>query len=62
MSRRTWSRLLVLSALLVVLGFALPALTGDAPRGKNYALLIGVRDQRERSTPGHQRPTAGWAW
>ena len=43
MSRRTWFRLVLLSGLLVGLGFALPGWT-QAARGKRYALLVGVRE------------------
>jgi hypothetical protein len=42
MSRRTWIRLLLLSGLLIALGFVLPG-WARAPKGKKYALLVGVR-------------------
>jgi formylglycine-generating enzyme required for sulfatase activity len=51
MSRRTWLRLVLLSGLLVALGLLLPGWT-ETPKGKSYALLIGVRDyQRATLTP-----------
>jgi formylglycine-generating enzyme required for sulfatase activity len=51
MSRRMWVRLVLLSGLVVALAFALPGWT-EAPKGKSYALLIGVRDyQRATLTP-----------
>ena len=51
MSPRSWCRLVVLSGLLVWLGFAVPGWT-ETPKGKSYALLVGVRDYGGRSTLG----------
>src|SRR5947209_3062908 len=51
MSATTWFRLLGVSALAIVLGFVIPAWT-DTPKGKSYALLIGVKDYGERATLG----------
>src|SRR5262249_21794914 len=48
MSATTWFRLLGLSALLVVLGFAVPAWTPGKAKGKKYALLVGVKSYDHR--------------
>src|SRR5262245_59434417 len=42
MSPATWFRLLGVSALVLVLGFVIPAWT-QATKGKKYALLVGVK-------------------
>jgi formylglycine-generating enzyme required for sulfatase activity len=43
MSQRTWFLLVLLSGLLIGLGFVLPGWTA-APKGKKYALLVGVTE------------------
>jgi formylglycine-generating enzyme required for sulfatase activity len=54
MSPRTWFRLLVLSALLIVLGFAVPGLA-QRGKGKKYAFLVacsGYTASEFRKLPG----------
>src|SRR4051794_32359428 len=48
MAAPTWFRLLGLSALLIVLGFAVPAWTQGKAKGKKYALLVGVKSYEHR--------------
>lgn len=46
MSPATWFRSLGLAALLIAMSFVLPAWPDDTPKGKKYALLVGVTEYK----------------
>jgi TPR repeat protein len=50
MSPRTWFRLVVLSAMLVVLGFTVPS-WAQAGKGKKYALIVGINAYEHAKLP-----------